>query len=489
MFRPRSGAAGLIALALVAACSGGDASPRAASASGSPLAPAPGYWFSTIDGGNTGTAAVPAVPLGPAVQPGGYCHSGDNGPTGNATTDAVQQQWNYWDQCGLSAVSAAAEGIAPPPNGDTVLRWDKPKGFSQVLQKLNREFIAPGSRSAPFPAGPPNEPIAYTTSPADVSGRYIVNQYIDSAHTDLTTGHAWVFLQEFKENYTDATGAGRQDPYWGFGCDDLADYKTATCSMTGGKHNVEGPRINMTTISDRWVTFEYRLYQGARDDSGRGGRIELWIDGKLFDTGYEDQMHVGSAGYSPLDKTYSWIWIAGQYTSNQTTDGVPDYQNIAFRSYVDGSQVLPLPATRRPGLSGAYFSNRTLTGAPVLSRVDPAVNFSWGRGSPGAGVPVDNFSARWSGYVTPPTTGTYYLCTRTDDGSRVWLNGTKVIDSWVNQGGTVPRCGPARTMTAGVPVPVKVEYYEATGAAVAALGYKTSATGADMQVPAEWLSY
>ena len=45
---------------------------------------------------------------------------------------------------------------------------------------------------------------------------------------------------------------------------------------------------------------------------------------------------------------------------------------------------------------GDYFANRTLSGSPALSRYDDAVNFNWGTGSPGSGVPADNFSVRWT---------------------------------------------------------------------------------------------
>jgi hypothetical protein len=315
--------------------------PRAHPVGVPPLTGQAGWWISTIDGGNDGTGALGPVPYGSAVQTGGYCHSGDSGPTGTTVVDALQQHWNYWDMCGLSVVSAAQEGLPEPPNSDTVLRWDKPYGFPDVYQKLNREFIQPGGATAGYPAGPTN-PITYTTSPADVSGRYIYNAYIDSANTDLATGHAWVVTSEFKENFTDAQNVGQQFSYWGFGFDNLSG-PTVTGSMLGGGHNVSGPRVSMASLSDRWVRFEYRLYQGASDTTGHGGRIELWINGVLFDTGYESELHVGSAGYSPLAQTHSWIWIAGQYTSNQTTNGVPDYMNIKFRSYVDSSQVLPLP--------------------------------------------------------------------------------------------------------------------------------------------------
>src|SRR5439155_15754096 len=58
------------------------------------------------------------------------------------------------------------------------------------------------------------------------------------------------------------------------------------------------------------------------------------------------------------------------------------------------------------GLTATYFNNRTLSGSPAVTRVE-AVDFDWGSGSPGSGINADNFSVRWAGSLTAPTTGTY----------------------------------------------------------------------------------
>jgi len=42
-----------------------------------------------------------------------------------------------------------------------------------------------------------------------------------------------------------------------------------------------------------------------------------------------------------------------------------------------------------------YFANTTLSGGPVLTRYEADLTHTWGFGSPGAGVPADNFSARY----------------------------------------------------------------------------------------------
>jgi hypothetical protein len=202
-----------------------------------------------------------------------------------------------------------------------------------VYQKLNRGFTKdnwPGGSGGPVPN---------TGSPADVSGVYTVWQYIPSAKFKLNPGHGWVILTEFKENYTDASGTWHQDPTWGFGCNNFTG--PVMCQLI--PQVASSPVFPLTSFMDRWVKWEYRMYPGAKDTTGHGGRVELWADGKLLDTGYESKMHVGSAAFAPLSRTLAWVWIAGQYTSNQSTNGVPDYKATDVTSYLGRSSVAPLP--------------------------------------------------------------------------------------------------------------------------------------------------
>ena len=55
----------------------------------------------------------------------------------------------------------------------------------------------------------------------------------------------------------------------------------------------------------------------------------------------------------------------------------------------------PLPSSEHPWWA-QYYANRSLSGPAVLTRMDDAIDFDWGHGSPGSGIPADSFSARWS---------------------------------------------------------------------------------------------
>ncbi len=124
------------------------------------------------------------------------------------------------------------------------------------------------------------------------------------------------------------------------------------------------------------------------------------------------------------------------------------------------------------GWLAEYFNNRTVSGAPVLTRTDAEINFSWGGNAPAAELPRDNFSARWTGYIQVDTTQAYTFVARTDDGVRLWIDDQLLIDRWVNQG--------ARDWTAtvnlaaGVRYAVRMEYYDSSGTATAILSWQAA---------------
>lgn len=108
-----------------------------------------------------------------------------------------------------------------------------------------------------------------------------------------------------------------------------------------------------------------------------------------------------------------------------------------------------------------YWSSVDLTGTPALIRCESAVDDDWRGGGP-PGLPVDNFSARYDGKINLQA-GSYEFRVTADDGVRLWVDGTLLIDKWVDQAATTYTS--ARTMTAGLH-DVRVEYYERGGVAV-----------------------
>lgn len=124
------------------------------------------------------------------------------------------------------------------------------------------------------------------------------------------------------------------------------------------------------------------------------------------------------------------------------------------------------------GLTASYYNTIDLSGSIAVTRTDPTINFDWGTGSYSSGQNADNFSARWTGQVQPKYTETYTFETEGDDGVRLWVNGTQLINNWVDQApakktGTI-------SLTAGSKYDIKMEYYENGGGAVARLSWSSA---------------
>jgi hypothetical protein len=145
----------------------------------------------------------------------------------------------------------------------------------------------------------------------------------------------------------------------------------------------------------------------------------------------------------------------------------------------------PVKAGAGTGLTGRYYNSTSLTGRVRLTRVQN-VNFGWGTASPGSGVTSNNFSARWSGRVLAPATGTYRFQAVSDDGIRLWVNGVQLINNWTAHSSTTDTSGNIN-LVAGVRYSITVEYYERTGNAEARLRWRTPGTGSYVVVPAAQL--
>ncbi len=141
----------------------------------------------------------------------------------------------------------------------------------------------------------------------------------------------------------------------------------------------------------------------------------------------------------------------------------------------------PISGTSGNGLVGSYYNNVTLTGTPVLTRTE-AIDFGWGSGSPGTGVNTNNFSVRWTGRVFVPSSGNYRFQTVSDDGVRVWVNGTRIINNWSDHSATTNTSGNV-SLTGGQYATVTVEYYEKGGQATMRLRWRLPGTNNYVAIP------
>jgi len=135
------------------------------------------------------------------------------------------------------------------------------------------------------------------------------------------------------------------------------------------------------------------------------------------------------------------------------------------------------------GLQAVVHDSSDLTGT-AITRLDPTVGFDWAGGSPDPRIGPDTFSVRWSGAVVPRHTQTYTFSTTSDDGVRLWVGGRLVVDQWTPHASRVDSGTVA--LTAGVPAPVVLEYFERTGQAVAQLRWSSASQPLEI-VPTERL--
>lgn len=182
--------------------------------------------------------------------------------------------------------------------------------------------------------------------------------------------------------------------------------------------------VGTNNFSVRWtrsLSFPagtYRFY--VRVDDG----VRLWIDNNLIIDQWHDSAPATYTrdvfiGEGPHQFKMEYYEGSGTALAQLTWEWVENYTDW----------------------KGEYFNNPNLNGAPVLVRNDIAVNFSWGPGAPAAELPADNFSARWTRDVSFPA-GTYRFKILVDDGARLWIDNTLVIDRW--------RQGEPQTYTADV---------------------------------------
>ncbi|WP_081680868.1 glycoside hydrolase family 3 C-terminal domain-containing protein [Cellulomonas sp. URHD0024] len=138
---------------------------------------------------------------------------------------------------------------------------------------------------------------------------------------------------------------------------------------------------------------------------------------------------------------------------------------------IDTSYLTPVSGTGH-GLTVDYFNNTTQASPTASTRVEPAVDYSWNGSAPVAGLGGVNWSGRWTGKVTPPTTGTYTFSLTSDDGSRLFVNGQKIVDMWNAQASTT-RTGTIN-LTAGQAVTIQVDYFQAGGGSNLTLGWQVA---------------
>lgn len=109
------------------------------------------------------------------------------------------------------------------------------------------------------------------------------------------------------------------------------------------------------------------------------------------------------------------------------------------------------------GLTATYYNDTAMT-SQAMTRIDTAINFTWGAKSPGPLVNPSTFAVVWEGEIEAPFTETITFKSTTDDGVRLWVDGQLIIDNWNDQ--MVNSNYGSISMGAWTRVPIRMEYYQ-----------------------------
>ena len=202
--------------------------------------------------------------------------------------------------------------------------------------------------------------------------------------------------------------------------------------------------LSPDNFSARWtrqVDFEAATYRfHVLVDDG----VRLWVDDRLLvDAWYDHSVHELTADYALVKSVHSLKIEYYEHTGDAQISVW--WEKITSPSY--------------PDWKGEYWPNRSLAGDPALVRNDWAIDFDWQGNAPAFGLPVDNFSTRWTRQASFEA-ATYRFHAVVDDGVRLWVDGQQLIDAWYDH--SLHEVTADHTMVRGTHK-IRVEYYEHSG--------------------------
>ncbi len=351
-----------------------------------------------------------------------------------------------WVDMGATDISGKIDLTA----GNHLVRMEYYDNLLAAVARLNWTFEPTGIQPTPTPTASPTPSVAPSPSgsPSD-SG-------FSAAYYNLPGTGASPVLPTGTPNLTrqDAT----VDFNWGYGAPSAA--------------------INADHFGVRWTKTQTfaggnYIFNTVSDDG-----VRLYIDNQLVIDQWND--------HSETKHTAQKTLTAGSHDINvefydNTEDAIilmwwdPINQPTPTGTVAPSPTVAPTASpTPVAGYTGEYWSVLGTGSKPVIpsrtadfTRSDANVNFDFGQGGPGGTIPVDHFIARWT-KVDTFSAGTYRFTTDSDDGIRLYLDNTLILDQWNDHATT--------TYTADVVLnagthTIRYEYYENTGAAVAKLGW------------------
>ncbi len=135
----------------------------------------------------------------------------------------------------------------------------------------------------------------------------------------------------------------------------------------------------------------------------------------------------------------------------------------------------PIPAALfttpdgNPGLRAEYFKGPDLKATPAVTRIDKNIDFNFifapVPGFESGSFKSENFSARWTGFMTPAESGAYRIGVKADDGFRLWIDRKLLAEDWSTHG-IITKLVDFR-LEKGRKYAIKLEYFQTTGDGIA----------------------
>lgn len=390
----------------------------------------------------------------PAGEPMGDLFKSD----GNASTGTVEGPWSVGDDKPLTTSAACPTWTLSQRYEYTYQRitnkWDTPdalRGWIEQLWMLRTQAIASNDYTALR---------AYIQETFDYQKLldYMVIRNWAQTWDDVVHNHffyrrptdgKWIIIPQDKDL--------EFGEFWGW---------VPGKSFFIGEENNPDNRLGWTGLKDAFIkAFRAELIARAQ---------ELSTTGVLAPASYTAKVNEAAMTFSLTDYQASPAAGNGGFCDfNAELTNMRNFGPCRAKDLLDGLDSTSCPAAAC-GLKGDYYQSSTTDTTRAFAtatfrgtRTDARIMFDYGTGAPAAGVTADGFQIRWTGRVVPRATEAVTFYTQTDDGVRLYINGALVIDSWMIQG-LVERSATVN-LTAGVPVAITMEYFDATGGATARL--------------------
>jgi beta-glucosidase len=115
----------------------------------------------------------------------------------------------------------------------------------------------------------------------------------------------------------------------------------------------------------------------------------------------------------------------------------------------------------KTGLVAEYFKSTEPTGKALITRTDSQLDFHWTLFGPDEILGNSFYSARWTGFISSPKGGKIKLGLDGNDGFRLYLNNTLVIDRWSKQTHSTELV--EFNFEKDKPYPIRIEFKETVG--------------------------